>query len=295
MRKQPLFVGSAVAICTPFHNGAVDYDKLEELLQFQLDNGTDAIVICGTTGEPSTMTQQEHVQCIAHTSGYVNHRVPVIAGTGSNNTAHAAELSLAAAKAGADGLLLVTPYYNKCTQKGAIAHFQTIVEQAKLPAIVYNVPSRTGFSLTVPSYVELSRHPLMNGVKEACGNMAQVARTIAACGEDFSVWSGNDDQIAPITALGGKGVISVMANVIPAQTAALAHACLAGDYQTGGAMQCQLMELIDALFVEVNPIPVKTALNLMGKDAGELRLPLCEMEPHNLETLKAAMSHLGLL
>ncbi len=268
MKKQPLFVGSAVAICTPFHKDAIDYEKLEELLQFQLDNGTDAIVICGTTGEPSTMTQKEHVQCIEHAISYINHRVPVIAGTGSNNTMHAAELSVAAAKAGADGLLLVTPYYNKCTQKGAIAHFNYIVEQAKIPAIIYNVPSRTGFSLNVSSYETLSRNPLMNGVKEACGNMAQVARTIAACQEDFFVWSGNDDQIAPITALGGKGVISVMANIIPKQTAELAHACLNGDYQKGGAMQCRLMELIDALFIEVNPIPVKTALNLMGKDAG---------------------------
>ena len=164
MKKQPLFVGSAVAICTPFHKDAIDYEKLEELLQFQLDNGTDAIVICGTTGEPSTMTQKEHVQCIEHTISYINHRVPVIAGTGSNNTMHAAELSVAAAKAGADGLLLVTPYYNKCTQKGAIAHFNYIVEQAKIPAIIYNVPSRTGFSLNVSSYETLSRNPLMNGV-----------------------------------------------------------------------------------------------------------------------------------
>lgn len=295
MKKQPLFVGSAVAICTPFHKGAIDYEKLEELLQFQLDNGTDAIVICGTTGEPSTMTQKEHVQCIEHAIRYINHRVPVIAGTGSNNTMHAAELSVAAAKAGADGLLLVTPYYNKCTQKGAVAHFNYIVEQAKIPAIIYNVPSRTGFSLNVSSYETLSKNPLMNGVKEACGNMAQVARTIAACQEDFFVWSGNDDQIAPITALGGKGVISVMANIIPKQTAELAHACLNGDYQKGGAMQCQLMELIDALFIEVNPIPVKTALNLMGKDAGQLRLPLCEMDSQNLEILKTAMQHAGLL
>ena len=295
MKKQPLFVGSAVAICTPFHKDAIDYEKLEELLKFQLDNGTDAIVICGTTGEPSTMTQKEHVQCIEHAISYINHRVPVIAGTGSNNTMHAAELSVAAAKAGADGLLLVTPYYNKCTQKGAIAHFNYIVEQAKIPAIIYNVPSRTGFSLNVSSYETLSRNPLMNGVKEACGNMAQVARTIAACQEDFFVWSGNDDQIAPITALGGKGVISVMANIIPKQTAELAHACLNGDYQKGGAMQCRLMELIDALFIEVNPIPVKTALNLMGKDAGQLRLPLCEMDSKNLEILKTAMQHAGLL
>lgn len=295
MKKQPLFVGSAVAICTPFHKDAIDYEKLEELLQFQLDNGTDAVVICGTTGEPSTMTQKEHVQCIEHAIRYINHRVPVIAGTGSNNTMHAAELSVAAAKAGADGLLLVTPYYNKCTQKGAVAHFNYIVEQAKIPAIIYNVPSRTGFSLNVSSYEALSKNPLMNGVKEACGNMAQVARTIAACQEDFFVWSGNDDQIAPITALGGKGVISVMANIIPKQTAELAHACLEGDYRKGGAMQCQLMELIDALFIEVNPIPVKTALNLMGKDAGQLRLPLCEMDPQNLEILKTAMRHAGLL
>jgi 4-hydroxy-tetrahydrodipicolinate synthase len=295
MNKQPLFVGSAVAIVTPFHNGAIDYAKLEELIDFQLENGTDAIVICGTTGETSTMTQQEHVACITHAIQYVNHRVPVIAGTGSNNTMHAAEVSVAAAKAGADGLLLVTPYYNKCTQRGAIAHFTYIVDQAKLPAIVYNVPSRTGFSMTPATYVELSRHPLMNGVKEACGNLAQVARTIAACGDDFHVWSGNDDQIAPMTALGGKGIISVMANVIPKETAALAHACLNGDYKTGGEMQRRLMELIDALFIEVNPIPVKTALNLMGKDAGDLRLPLCEMDPKNLEVLKTAMQHAGLL
>ncbi len=292
--KNPLFTGSAVAIATPFQNGAINYARLDALIDFQLENGTDAIVICGTTGETSTMTQQEHVSCIEHAIRYVNHRVPVIAGTGSNNTQHAVDVSKAAAAAGADGLLLVTPYYNKCTQAGVIKHFNTIVEQAGIPAIVYNVPSRTGFSMTVSTYVELSKNPLINGVKEACGNLSQVARTLAACGDAFNVWSGNDDQIAPMCALGGKGIISVMANIIPKETAELAHACLAGDYAKAGPMQCRLMELIDALFIEVNPIPVKTALNLMGMEAGELRLPLCEMDPKNLEVLKTAMRNFGL-
>ncbi|MDD3165700.1 MAG: 4-hydroxy-tetrahydrodipicolinate synthase [Oscillospiraceae bacterium] len=292
--KTPIFTGAAVAIATPFANGVIDYKALDSLLDFQLANRTDAIVICGTTGESSTMSDEEHHACIAHTIDYVNHRVPVIAGTGSNDTNYAIDLSVRAAKAGADGLLLVTPYYNKCTQRGVIAHYNAIVDAAGIPAIVYNVPSRTGFGMTVETYAALSEHPLLNGVKEASGNLQLVARTIAACGDRFNVWSGNDDQIAPMTALGGKGIISVMANIIPKQTAEIAHACLRGDYTTGGKMQCDMMELIDALFCEVNPIPVKTALNLMGFAAGELRMPLCEMEPKNLERLKTAMQNFGL-
>lgn len=294
--KTPLFTGSNVAIVTPMHaDGSINFEKLGQLIEFQIQGGTSAITICGTTGEASTLKDDEHLAAIKYTVEAVAGRVPVIAGTGSNDTAHAIELSKEAASYGADGLLLVTPYYNKCTPKGLIQYFTKTVDAAGVPAIVYNVPSRTGVSMGVPVYRELSRHPLINGVKEASGDTELVLRTLAACGDELNVWSGNDSQIVPFMAMGAKGVISVMANIAPRETAAIVGACLAGDYQKAAELQVRYMDLIDALFCEVNPIPVKTALNLMGLDVGPLRLPLCEMAEQNLDRLKQSLTAVKLL
>ena len=294
--KTPLFTGSSVAIVTPMHaDGSVNYEKLSQLIELQIQGGTSAITICGTTGESATLKDPEHIAVIAHCVKAVAGRIKVIAGTGSNETNHAVYLSQEAQKAGADGLLLVTPYYNKCSPKGLVRHYMTVADSVQIPAIVYNVPSRTGVSMGVDIYRQLSEHPLINGVKEASGNTELVLRTMAACGDDFNIWSGNDTQIVPLMAMGSKGVISVLANICPSATAELAGACLQGDYQKAAAMQIRYMELIDALFCEVNPIPVKTALNLMGMEVGPLRMPLCEMEDAAKARLSAAMEKIGLL
>ena len=294
--KTPLFTGSSVAIVTPMHtDGSVNYEKLSQLIELQIQGGTSAITICGTTGESATLKDPEHIAVIAHCVKAVAGRIKVIAGTGSNETDHAVYLSQEAQKAGADGLLLVTPYYNKCSPKGLVRHYMTVADSVQIPAIVYNVPSRTGVSMGVDIYRKLSEHPLINGVKEASGNTELVLRTMAACGDDFNIWSGNDTQIVPLMAMGCKGVISVLANICPSATAELAGACLQGDYQKAAAMQVRYMELIDALFCEVNPIPVKTALNLMGMEVGPLRMPLCEMEDAAKARLSAAMEKMGLL
>lgn len=294
--KTPLFTGSSVAIVTPMHaDGSVNYEKLSQLIELQIQGGTSAITICGTTGESATLKDPEHIAVIAHCVKAVAGRIKVIAGTGSNETDHAVYLSQEAQKAGADGLLLVTPYYNKCSPKGLVRHYMTVADSVQIPAIVYNVPSRTGVSMGVDIYRQLSEHPLINGVKEASGNTELVLRTMAACGDDFNIWSGNDTQIVPLMAMGCKGVISVLANICPSATAELAGACLQGDYQKAAAMQIRYIELIDALFCEVNPIPVKTALNLMGMEVGPLRMPLCEMEDAAKARLSAAMEKIGLL
>lgn len=294
--KTPLFTGSSVAIVTPMHaDGSVNYEMLSQLIELQIQGGTSAITICGTTGESATLKDPEHIAVIAHCVKAVAGRIKVIAGTGSNETDHAVYLSQEAQKAGADGLLLVTPYYNKCSPKGLVRHYMTVANSVQIPAIVYNVPSRTGVSMGVDIYRQLSEHPLINGVKEASGNTELVLRTMAACGDDFNIWSGNDTQIVPLMAMGCKGVISVLANICPSATAELAGACLQGDYQKAAAMQVRYMELIDALFCEVNPIPVKTALNLMGMEVGPLRMPLCEMEDAAKARLSAAMEKMGLL
>lgn len=294
--KTPLFTGSSVAIVTPMHaDGSVNYEKLSQLIELQIQGGTSAITICGTTGESATLKDPEHIAVIAHCVKAVAGRIKVIAGTGSNETDHAVYLSQEAQKAGADGLLLVTPYYNKCSPKGLVRHYMTVADSVQIPAIVYNVPSRTGVSMGVDIYRQLSEHPLINGVKEASGNTELVLRTMAACGDDFNIWSSNDTQIVPLMAMGCKGVISVLANICPSATAELAGACLQGDYQKAAAMQIRYMELIDALFCEVNPIPVKTALNLMGMEVGPLRMPLCEMEDAAKARLSAAMEKIGLL
>jgi 4-hydroxy-tetrahydrodipicolinate synthase len=292
--KTPIFTGSSVAIVTPMHSdGSINYEKLGELIELQIAGGTSAITICGTTGESATMDNEEHLKAIGYTAEKVNGRVKVIAGTGSNDTAFAVTMSKEAQQLGADALLLVTPYYNKCSQKGLVRHYLTIADQVDIPMIVYNVPSRTGVSMSVPVYKELSKHPLINGVKEASGSTDIVLRTLDACGDDFNIWSGNDSQIVPFMAMGCKGVISVLANICPKETAELANACLQGDFKKAAQMQVSYTELIDALFSDVNPIPIKTAMNLMGMEVGPLRMPLCEMADDS--QLKAALTRKGLL
>jgi len=292
--KAPLFIGSSVAICTPFTDAGINFPKLAELIDFQIANGTSAITICGTTGESATQTLEEHIEtvdfCVRHVAG----RAKVIAGSGSNDTRAALLLSQAAERSGADGLLMVTPYYNKATQRGLVRHYEHIADQVGIPIMLYNVPARTGVSFTADTYKALSKHPLINGVKEASGDFTLIARTMDVCGDDLHVWSGNDDHAVAMMALGAKGLISVAANIIPRTIADICGAALEGDFKRATALQLQHIRLIDALFVEVNPIPVKTAMNLMGMEVGALRLPLCEMAPENLETLKAAMTAVGL-
>ncbi len=293
--KTPVFTGAAVAIVTPFKDGKVNFKKLEELIDFQIAGGTSAIVICGTTGESATQTLEEHMQTVDHCVQYVNSRCAVIAGSGSNDTAAALMLSQEAERSGADGLLVVTPYYNKATQRGLVKHFTYLADHVNIPIIMYNVPSRTGCNIAVSTYKELSKHPNINGVKEASGDLSLVAKTRAACGDDLFIWSGNDDQTVPIMSLGGKGIISVMSNIMPRLMADICDLCFKGDFPAAAKLQLDNLQLMNDLFIEVNPIPVKTAMNLMGMDVGELRMPLCEMSDANLETLKASLAKAGLL
>ncbi len=292
-----VFQGAGVAIVTPmYEDGAVNFDKLGELLEEQIAGGTDAIIICGTTGESSTLTHEEHLEVIRSAIDKVAKRIPVVAGTGSNCTETAVYLSQEAEKYGADGLLLVTPYYNKATQKGLKLHFSKIANSVKIPVILYNVPSRTGTNILPETAVWLAEHvENIVGIKEASGNISQVAKLMSLAKGKIDLYSGNDDQIVPILSLGGKGVISVLSNVAPRQTHEIVASYLAGDVERSCQLQLEAVELIDALFCEVNPIPVKTALNLMGKNAGPMRGPLCEMEEKNVERLKAAMERYGLL
>ena len=293
--KTPVFTGSAVAIVTPFTGDFVDFNRLGELIEWQLDNGANAIVICGTTGEASTQTIPEHLAAIEFAIKKVNGRVPVIAGTGSNDTAHALLMSQSAEKSGADALLVVTPYYNKTTQAGLVKHYTYLADRVRIPVIMYNVPGRTGMSFTADTYKELAKHPLINGVKEASGDFTLIAQTRMRCGDELNIWSGNDSEIIPILALGGQGVISTMANLIPRETADICRLWREGKTKESADLQIKYQELIDSLFCEVNPIPVKTALKLMGWDCGPLRMPLCDMGSKNLERLRAAMSEVGLL
>lgn len=294
--KTPLFTGSSVAIVTPMYpDGTVNFDKLRELIEMQIQEGTSAITICGTTGESATLKDAEHIAVIEYCVKTVNGRIKVIAGTGSNETDHAVYLSQAAVRAGVDGLLLVTPYYNKCSKKGLIRHYLTVADSVDVPLIVYNVPSRTGVSMSVDVYRVLSEHPMLNGVKEASGNTELVLRTLAACGDEFHIWSGNDTQIVPLMAMGCKGVISVLANICPKVVSMMAATCLRGDYETAANIQISYMELIDSLFSEVNPIPIKTAMNMMGMDVGPLRMPLCEMDESTKTQLSSALKHKNLI
>ena len=292
-----IFKGAGVAIVTPMkENLEINYDKLDEMLEEQIAGGTDAIIICGTTGESATMTEAEHSEAIRFTVERVNHRIPVIAGTGSNCTRTAVELSKEAEKDGADGLLLVTPYYNKATQNGLIAHYTQICREVKLPAILYNVPSRTGCNIQPKTLAQLVKNvDNIVGVKEASGNIGAVAQIMHLCDGNIDLYSGNDDQVVPLLSLGGIGVISVLSNVAPTYVHDMVYRYLSGDIEGSCKMQLDALPMCDALFYEVNPIPVKAALNLMGKEAGPLRAPLTEIEPAHREQLEKVMKDFGLL
>ena len=296
MSKQTIFTGAGVAIVTPMNpDGSVNYERYRELVEWQIQNGTDAIISCGTTGESSTLDHEEHIEVMRAAVEQAAGRVPVISGTGSNDTRYCIELSLEAQRLGADALLLVSPYYNKTSQRGLIAHYTAIADAVELPIILYNVPSRTGVSFTAETYQVLSQHPKINGVKEASGNFSLLAHTRSICGDDFYVWSGNDDQVVPMMSLGAKGVISVVANIAPEIMIQMTHLCLEGRFGEASALQLRYMDFIDALFLEVNPIPIKAAMNLAGYDVGSLRLPLCDMSNGHLETLRQTMISAGIL
>ncbi len=292
-----IFTGAGVAIITPMNDDfSVNYEELARMLDDQIANGTDAIIICGTTGESSTLTMEEHAEVIRFTCKHVNKRIPVVAGTGSNCTATAIKLSQDAEKDGADGLLIVTPYYNKATQKGLIEHYTQIAQSVSLPIIMYNVPSRTGCNIQPATAAALAKNvPNIVGIKEASGNISQIADLAMMAGDFIDIYSGNDDQIVPILSLGGKGVISVLSNVAPAQTHDICAKFLAGDTEGSRKLQLQYLPLIHELFSEVNPIPVKEAMNLLGWNAGPCRMPLTPMEEANQVKLAAALKDCGLL
>ena len=293
--KQPIFTGACTALVTPFAENGLDYSAFFRLLDRQIQAKIGAVVVCGTTGEASTMTDQEQQALISACVQRANHACRVIAGTGTNDTAHAVRKSKAAADAGADALLVVTPYYNKCSKTGLIRHYEAIADAVHIPVILYNVPSRTGVSMTPEQYAILAQHPNIVGVKEAGGSTAQVSRTIALCGPEFSVWSGNDDQIVSIMALGGQGVISVLSNLAPELVQEIASLCQRGDYPQAAQLQNTYMDLIDALFCEVNPIPIKEALRLKGLLDSRCRLPLNQISTEGKLQLTRAMIHHGLL
>lgn len=295
MKKKTIFTGSGVAIITPFKDGKIDFEALGNIIEFQINGGTDAIIICGTTGECSTLSDDEHRDAIEYTVKKVNGRVPVIAGTGSNDTAYAVSLSKHAESLGVDALLCVTPYYNKATAKGLIRHFTAIADSVSCPIILYNVPSRTGCNITIPVYKALAKHPNIVGVKEASGNISAIAQLFAECGDDFDIYSGNDDQIVPILSLGGKGVISVLANPMPKETHDICQLYFDGKVKESAELQLKLLDLCNTLFCEVNPVPVKTAMAAMGFCTEEIRLPLSEMEDANKEKLLRSMQRLDLI
>ena len=294
--KNTIFTGAAIAIITPMNaDGSINYSVLGEMIDHQIDNCTDAIVICGTTGEASTMTDAEHLECIRFAVERVNGRVPVIAGTGSNDTAYAIKLSKEAEEVGADALLLVTPYYNKTTQKGLIAHFTAIADAVNIPIILYNIPGRTGVNMDVATIKKLAEHRNIAAVKEASGNISYAAKLIAECGDMIDVYSGNDDMIVPLMSLGAKGVISVLSHVIPRETHMMAQYCLDNNFAEATKLQIEYLDLINNLFIEVNPIPVKEAVNMMGVNAGPCRLPLVEMTDEHKAALRASLEKHGLV
>ena len=290
-----LFTGSGVALVTPFNDNGVDFDKLEELIEYHIKNDTDAIIICGTTGEATTMTEEEKKSTIKFTVEKANGRIPIIAGSGSNNTAAAIAMSVWCEKIGVDGVLVITPYYNKSSDKGVIEHFKAISSNINIPIILYNVPSRTGLNLKPSIVKELSKIPNIVGVKEASGDLSQVLEIRALCGEDFLIYSGNDDQIIPILSLGGAGVISVLANIVPKEVHNMCALYMEGKTKEALKIQVDTLDLCKNLFIETNPIPVKTALNLMNFNVGPLRLPLVDMEENNLKSLEIALKSHGLI
>ena len=293
--KKRVFEGSGVAIVTPFNENGVNFAELDRLIEFNIENSTDAIIICGTTGESATMPDKEHVSVIEHCVKTVNGRIPVIGGTGSNDTHHGVELSKMAAATGVDALLCVTPYYNKATQKGLIKHYEMVANAVDVPIIPYCVPSRTGVNIAPQTAYELSKIDNIVGIKEASGDIVQAMEIRNLCGDDFAIYSGNDDINVPLMSIGAVGTISVLANIAPKETHDMCKACLDGDFKTAEKIQLKYLDLIKALFCEVNPIPVKAALKLMGFDTGLLRMPLTEMEDKNLEVLKAEMQKCGII
>ena len=294
MAKTPIFTGSCTAIVTPYLENGVDYEKYAELIDFQYEGGTSAILVCGTTGENPTHTEEEHNKLVELTVKKCAGRMKTIVGVGGYNTAHVLEQAKQAEACGADGILMVTPYYNKSTQKGLIEHFTYVADRVKVPMILYNVPGRTGIGIKPATYKALSKHPNINGVKEASGNIAEFALTRSICGDDLVFWSGNDSDTVPMMALGAVGVISVASNIIPKDVAKLCKLGLAGDFKAAAAEYFRLADFFDKLFIETNPIPVKTAMNVAGMNVGKLRLPLVDMDPANLEKLKVSMRGVGL-
>ena len=294
--KNTLFTGAAIAIITPFNeDNSINFECFGEIIENQIANGTDAIVVCGTTGEASTMSDEEHIECIRFAVEKTAKRVPVIAGTGSNDTAYAIELSKEAEKVGADGLLLVTPYYNKTTQRGLIAHFTAIADAVNIPIILYNIPGRTGMAIDIATAKTLAKHKNIVGIKEASGNISYTAKLIAECGNELDVYSGNDDMIVPVMSLGGKGVISVLSHVIPKETHDMVQYCLDNNYAEATKLQIEYLDLINDLFIEVNPIPVKEAMNLIGVKVSGCRMPLYPMSDDNRAKLKASLEKHGLI
>lgn len=294
MQKAAVFTGSCTAIITPFADNQIDYDRLRQNLDFQYENGTSAVVVCGTTGENATLTQDEHNELVRFTVNAVAQRMKTIVGIGSNNTESALHKAENARAAGADAVLMVTPYYNKSTQRGMIEHFTYVADRVDLPMILYNVPSRTGIGLTAESYQILSEHPVINGVKEASGDLSLMVNTRSLCGDALNIWSGNDDNTIAMMALGAKGVISVASNLLPAVVAKLCALCLENEYLAAVEVYRKYARLFSSFFIETNPIPIKAAMKLMDMDSGELRLPLTQISEEHLTALRAAMRDLGL-
>lgn len=290
--KTPLFTGACTALVTPFLNGKVNLSMLKILLQRQMDAGIGAVVLCGTTGEAATLSDDEKITVFHQGKQYAGKGCTIIAGTGSNDTAHAVALSRAAEEVGADGLLVVSPYYNKATPEGLIAHYSAVANAVHIPVIIYNVPSRTGIDIPVSVYAKLAELPNIAGVKEASTDITKITKIKALCPSDFAVWSGNDDMTVPVMSLGGLGVISVASNVLPMQMQAMTHAALAGDFDSAAALQQEMMPLMNLLFCEVNPIPVKAAMNLLGYDCGSCRMPLTPLSPQNYCELKKLLKGL---
>ncbi len=294
--KKCIFEGCATALITPMNeDGSVNFETLAELVDSQIKGGVDALVICGTTGESATLSGEEHIKVIEAAVKAADHRVPIIAGTGSNDTQFALEISKEAIKVGADALLMVTPYYNKTSQRGLIKHYTYIADRVDVPIILYNVPSRTGVNIKPETYFELSKHKNIVAAKEANGDISSLIKTIALCGDDLAIYSGNDDQIVPIMSLGGKGVISVLSNVLPKETHDITAACLEGDFKKGTELAVKYLDLANALFMDVNPIPVKEAMNLIGLEVGPCRMPLTEMDEKQVAALTEELKKVNLL
>lgn len=295
LQKKKVFSGAGVALITPFKDGKIDYKALDVILEQQIAGGTDAIIACGTTAEAATLSDLEHKEIISHCIEKVNGRIPVIAGTGSNHTDYAIELTKFAKDEGADGVLLVTPYYNKASQKSLVKHFLSIAECAEIPNILYNVPSRTGLNISLSAYDKLAEHPNIVATKEASGNLSAIMQVLDVCGDRLDVYSGNDDQIVPLMCMGAIGVISVLSNVMPKETHEMAKLCLEGNFKEAAKLQLKYLSLINGLFMQVNPIPVKTAMAKMGFCSTEMRMPLCEMDEEDNEKLYALMKDANLI